>query len=202
MRIRRRRSSARSLPRKSTRPPARSLPGTTATSWQDPCRDPGKTLAEGRGQARTCQDSTAVPMQLPAQPARRAPAWRHATSRPTQQAPAWWHADLHEGPTTAPPQLPACLPTWSRTHRWPGHVSKPGEAATDRTGPVPAPDKAKGHLRDALNASCPVIRGITTQHCRPFHLLCATVATLFPIKGGPRRLGEGFGISELVTPCS
>ena len=45
----------------------------------------GKILAgDDRGLARTRQDSTAVPMQLPAQPAKRAPVWRRVASRPAQ----------------------------------------------------------------------------------------------------------------------
>ena len=52
----------------------------------------------------------------------------------------------------------------------------------DGTGLAPVPDKVKGHLGHALNASCPVIRAISSQHCRPFHLLCATVAAPLPIK--------------------
>ena len=36
----------------------------------------------------------------------------------------------------------------------------------------------------------------------PFHLLCATVATPFPIKGGPRRPGEGFGFLKLHSDRS
>ena len=35
-------------------------------------------------------------MQLLAQPAGQAPAWRRPASTPTQQALAWWHADLRE----------------------------------------------------------------------------------------------------------
>ena len=80
---------------------ARPLPGPR----QDPCRGHHR----GHCQARTSQESTAVRKQLLAQPAGQAPAWRRAASTPTQQAPAWWHADLREDPTTAPPQLPACL---------------------------------------------------------------------------------------------
>ena len=55
----------------------------------------------------------------------------------------------------------------------------------DGTGLAPVPDKAKRHLSDAFNASCPIIRAISSQYCRPFHLLCATVAAPFAIKGGP-----------------
>ena len=80
---------------------ARPLPGPQ----QGPCRG----RQRGHSQARVDQDSTAVPKQLLAQPAGQAPAWRRATSTLTPQAPAWWHADLREDPTTAPPQLPACL---------------------------------------------------------------------------------------------
>ena len=45
----------------------RPLPGP----WQDPCRGHER----GHCQARTSQDSTAVPKQLLAQPAGQAPAW-------------------------------------------------------------------------------------------------------------------------------
>ena len=58
MRTRRRRSSTRSLPRKSTRPLARSLPGTTTMPRQDPCRG----HLRGHSQTHVCQDSTAVPI--------------------------------------------------------------------------------------------------------------------------------------------
>ena len=68
---------------------------------------------------------------------------------------------------------------------------------TDGTGLAPVPDKAKGHLSDALNVPCPVIRAISSRHCRPFHLLCATVATPLTIKGGPRRTEKGFGLFGL-----
>ena len=47
----------------------------------------------------------------------------------------------------------------------------------DGTGLAPVPDKARGHLSGALNATCPVIQAISSQYCTPFHLLCATVAT-------------------------
>ena len=82
-------------------------------TWQDPCRatrqDPRQRQPRGHCQARTNQILAAVRMQLPAQPVGQAPAWQHAASRPTQHMPAWRHADLHEGPTTAPPLLLACL---------------------------------------------------------------------------------------------
>ena len=55
----------------------------------------------------------------------------------------------------------------------------------DGTGLAPVPDKVKVHLSHTLNASCPVIRAISSQHCRPFHLLCATVAAPFAYKRRP-----------------
>ena len=55
----------------------------------------------------------------------------------------------------------------------------------DGTGLVPVPDKAKGHISYALNAPCPVTRAISSQHCIPFHLLCATVAAPFDYKRRP-----------------
>ena len=55
----------------------------------------------------------------------------------------------------------------------------------DGTGLAPVPDKAGGHLSYALNASCPIIRAISSGHCAPFHLLCATVAAPFDYKRRP-----------------
>src|SRR4051812_16535452 len=51
MRIRRRRLSARSLPRRATRPPARSLPGTTARHGKTLAGPPGKALAKDASEA-------------------------------------------------------------------------------------------------------------------------------------------------------
>ena len=52
---------AGSVPRRSTRPPASALPGTTAAPWQDPCRAPGKALAEGVSGAIARPASTKTP---------------------------------------------------------------------------------------------------------------------------------------------
>ena len=93
--------------------PGKILAGDDSAPRQDPCRATRQGPCQGRQrghcQARTNQVSTAVHMQLPAQPAGQAPAWQHAASRPTQHTPAWRHADLRGGSTTAPPQLLACL---------------------------------------------------------------------------------------------
>ena len=56
---------------------------------------------------------------------------------------------------------------------------------TDGTGLAPVPDKVKGHLSLALNASCRVILAINSQCCSTFHLLCATVAAPFAYKRRP-----------------
>ena len=109
----------------------------------------------------------------------------HAAASPTSWAgtcvatcsPSW---RLHHRATSA-----ACLPRWHRMHCWPGHVSKRGGAATDGTGLAPIPNKARGHLSYALNASCPVIRAISSQYCMPFHLVYATVAAHFVYKRRP-----------------
>ena len=114
---------------------------------QDPCRG----RQQGRCQARTSQDSAAVRMQLPAQPAGQAPAWQHAASRPTQQAPAWWHADLREDSATAPAQQPAsqrgatCLVS-SDVCQSEARRRQVGRAS------LPSPIKQEGHVRSALNA--------------------------------------------------
>ena len=144
MRIRRQQSSTRFLPRKSTRPQARSLPGTTTRHGKTLAGPPGETLAKrhqrGHNQARTNQVSTAD---------------SHAAASPTSWAGTCvatcssqansahtcvvacrssWR--LHHRATSA-----ACLPTWHRMHRWPGHVLEQGGAATDGTGLVTAPIK-------------------------------------------------------------
>ena len=51
MRTRRWRPSARSLPRKATRPRGKILAGDDCAPWQDPCRTPGKALAEDISEA-------------------------------------------------------------------------------------------------------------------------------------------------------
>ena len=70
MRIKRQRSSVRSLPRKPTRPPARSLPGTTGAPRQDPCRAHGKALARdtSRATARPAPAETLPPIACSCQP--------------------------------------------------------------------------------------------------------------------------------------
>ena len=93
--------------------PDKILAGDNREATARPLPRPSKTVAKDicRATARpaSAKDSTAVPMQLPAQPAGQAPVWRRAASRPTQQAPAWWHPDLREDPTTTPSQQPASL---------------------------------------------------------------------------------------------
>ena len=61
MRIKRQRSSARSLRRRATRPPARSLPGTTARHGETLARPPSKALAKDAGKATAKPTSTKIP---------------------------------------------------------------------------------------------------------------------------------------------
>ena len=61
----------------------------------------------------------------------------------------------------------------------------------DGTGLAPVPDKAKGHLSPALNASCPLMLEINSQCCSTFHLLWATVTAPFAYKRRPMAHGEG-----------
>ena len=101
------------LSEESHKTPARCLPRTTACHGKTLAGPPGKALTKGVSGATARPAPTkflpTISMQLPAQLAEHAPAWEHAAPRPTQHAPAWRHADLCEVPTTAPPQLPACL---------------------------------------------------------------------------------------------
>ena len=71
---------------------------------------------------------------------------------------------------------------------------------TDGMSLVPFPDKAKGHLSDALNVSCPIIRAISSQHCRPFPLLCATVAAPFDYKRRPIAYWRRIRLSGTAQP--
>ena len=92
--------------------PARALLGMTATPRKDPCRAPGKTLAEGisRATTRPAPAKTLPPFACSCQPNQ---LGRHLCGNmqfPGQlSTPAWLHADLRGGSTTAPPQLLACL---------------------------------------------------------------------------------------------
>ena len=168
--------------------PGKALAGDDSAPRQDPCRatrqGPHRGRQQGHRQAHVNQASTAIHMQLPAQPAGRAPAWQHAAPRPTHQAPAWRHADLRGGSTTAPPQLPACL---HGTARITGRGACRSEEERRRTGRAspPSPVKLGGHLSGALNVSCPVIRAISSQYCTPFHLMYATMAAPFDYKRRP-----------------
>ena len=121
---------------------ARPLPGPR----QDPCRGHQR----GHSQAHSCQDTTAGPIQLPAELAEQAPAWQRAASTPTQQAPAWWHADLREGSTTAPAQQPANV----ALRRLVSSDACRSQARRRQLGraSLSSPIKREGHVGSALNA--------------------------------------------------
>ena len=159
MRTRRRRPSAGSQPRKSTRPSARLLPGTTATPWQDPCRAPGKTLAEGvsRATTRPALAKTPPPFACSCQPNQ---LGRHLRSN--MQLPGQLIKRLCGGMQifvkTLPPRHLSCLPAYMALHASLARARVEARRSGDgRDGPLPVPNKARGHLSNALNASCPVI---------------------------------------------
>ena len=83
----------------------RHLPGRR----QDPCQG----HQQGHCQAHISQDSTAVRMQLPAQPAGQAPVWQHAASRTN-------HKHLRGGMQIFMKVLPSChlscLPAYMALH--------------------------------------------------------------------------------------
>ena len=119
----------------------------------DPCRSPGKALAEDTRRA------TIRPTPIKPPPP-------HACScRPNQLGRHLCggmqiFVKTHHCATSA-----ACLPTWHHRRRWSGRVSTQEGAATDETGSSLIPDKARTHKQDALNAPCHVMRGITSHHC-------------------------------------
>ena len=142
-----------SSPKKPTRPPARSLPGTPAHHGKTLVGPPGKALAKSASRA------TARPM-----PAKSPPLFA-CSCRPNQlgrhlRGGMQIFVETHHCATSA-----AYLPTWHHGCRSPGRVSTREGAATDETGLSPVPDKARTPGQDALNAPCHVMRGITSHHC-------------------------------------
>ena len=150
--------------------------------------------------SRVCQDSTVVPIQLPAQPAGQAPAGQRAASTPTQLAPAWWHADLREDSTTAPAQQPANV----ALQRLVSSDARRSQARRRKLGRafLASLIKQEGHVGNALNA---FVRRCQRIDSSTVHLSTSCVPLwqpLLSIKGGPRRPGEGFGSFGQVTPRS
>ena len=109
---------------------------------QDPCRDTRKALTEDASGAtsRPALAKSPPPFACSCQPNQ---LGRHLCGG------MQIFVETYHCATSA-----ACLPTWRCMHHWPGRVSKQGEVAADGTGLVPVPNKARGHLSDALNASC------------------------------------------------
>ena len=117
MRTRRRRSSARSLPRKSTRPPARSLPGMTAMSRKDPCRDHGKTLAKdiSGATARRAPAKAPPPFPCSCQPSELG-AYLCGDVRPLGQLSKHLCGGLQIFMKTLPPRQISSLPAYMAPH--------------------------------------------------------------------------------------
>ena len=101
-------------------------------------------------------------------------------------------------PAVAPPQLPVCLHGTSGTAGQGACQHEEERRRTRRTSPL-VPDKARTPKLSALNAPCPVMRGISSHHCTLSTSCVPLWRPLFPIKGGPRRPGEGFGFLEFLT---
>ena len=161
-----------------------------------PCRG----HQQGHSQAHACQDSTAVPKQLFAQPAGQAPAWRRAASTPTQQAPVCWHATLHEGSTTAPARQPANMAPQGLVSS--GVCQSQARRRQLGRASLPSPIKQEGHVGSALNA---LVRRRQSIDSSTVDLSTSCVPLwrpLLPIKGGPRRPGEGFSSFGQVAPRS
>ena len=82
--------------------------------------------------------------------------------------------------------------------RWPRRVLGPNGVATDGTGLVTVPDKARGHLSSAFNALCPVMTGDKLVLCTYLCTSCVPLwRPLLTIKGGLRHTGGRFGSLEL-----
>ena len=153
MRTRRRRPSAESLPRKATRPPARSLSGTTARHDEALTGPPGKNLAGSPGKTHAKRTGRATPRPAPAKS-----SLPFACNCRPNQLGRHLRGSMQPFVEAPPPRHLSCLPAYMAPHAslarsW----SKREGAATDGTGLAPVPDKVKGHLRHALNVSCPVM---------------------------------------------
>ena len=119
-------------------------------------------------------------------------------TRPAGQAPAWQPTDLCGDP---PLRHLSCLSAYMAPQtplaRARVNTRRGGDGQDGRLPPVP--DKARTPKLGALNAPCPIMRGITSHHCT-LSISCVRLwRPLFPIKGGPRRSGGGFGFLELLT---
>ena len=147
MRIRRRRSSAGSLPRIPMRPPGKTLVGDAhdIAARPLPKTSAGPQLGPPLPRIHRCSSAAASP------PTRRAPVWRRAASRPTQQAPAWWHADLNEDSATAPTQQPASQHGTTRLVTSDARRSQARRRQLGRAS-LPSPIKQEGHVGSALIA--------------------------------------------------
>ena len=141
MRIRRRRSLARSLPRIPTRPPARPLPGMTKLLRQGPCRAPGKTLAENihRAGAGPVSAKTPPPFPCSCQPNQ---LGRHL--RGNMQLPGQLSRRLRGGMQifvkAPPPRHLSCLPAYMAPHALLARARVEARRSGDgRDGPRPRP---------------------------------------------------------------
>ena len=117
MRIKRQRSSARSFPRRATRPPARSLPGTTARHGKTLAGPPGKALTEdaSRATARPALAKSPPPFTCSCQPNQ---LGKHL--RGNMQLPGQLSTHLRGGMQifvkTLPPCHLSCLPAYMAPH--------------------------------------------------------------------------------------
>ena len=141
MRIKRQRSSARSLPRRATRPPARSLPGTTARHGKTLARPAGKALAKdaSRATARPAPTKSPPPFTWSCQPDQ---LGRHL--RGNMQLPGQLIKRPRGGMQifvkTLPPRHLSCLPAYMAPHAllaWARVEARRG--GNGRDGPRPRP---------------------------------------------------------------
>ena len=116
-RIGRQRSSTRFLPRKPTRPPARSLPGTTTRHGKTLVGPPGKTLAKGvsGATARPAPTKSPPPFTCSCQPNQ---LGRHlrGDGRPLRQLSKHLRGGMQIFVKTLPPRHLTCLPVYMAPH--------------------------------------------------------------------------------------
>ena len=141
MRIKRQRSSARSLLRRATRPLARSLPGTTARHGKTLAGPPGKALTKGASGAiaRPAPTKSPPPFACSCQPNQ---LGRHL--RGNMQLPGQLSTRLRGGMQifvkAPPPRHLSCLPSYMAPHASLARARVEARRSSDgRDGPRPRP---------------------------------------------------------------
>ena len=149
---------------KPTRPPARPLPGTTARHGKTLAGPPGKALTKDASRATSRPTPTKLPppFTCSCQP-NQLGGHLHGNMQLPGQLIERLRGDMQIFVNAPPLRHLSCLPAYMAPHASLARARVKARRSGDgRDGPRPAPNKARGHLSYTLNASCPVIRAISS----------------------------------------